>query len=131
MQEHVIETLRDREPENEHKEIANNRKEIIDEAKKVELEDRIVFTNDDLEKVVKAMSVKSKECHHPIVKADEVYRSAMLMMYNKCCRAEKIPSSYTETTLTQLKKPKGAMFELGGYRFIHQKKCGPRVLEAN
>ena len=127
---HVIETLRDRNPLPRHEEMANQRKEVIEAALKVNEEERVEFTEEDLENVVKAMADKNKDCHKQIVKADPSYRKAMLRMFNKCAKEEKIPTAYTETTLTQLKKPKGAMYQLDGYRYIHTKKASPRTMEA-
>ena len=65
-----------------------------------------------------------------MTKANTIFRYAMLKMFNRCAEEERIPLSYMRTSLTQLKKPKGAMYELGGYRYIHTKVSAPRTLES-
>ena len=127
---HIKETLRDREPLPRHVEIAEHRKEVINTAMQEEKEKRIQFSEEEMEKVINAMSKKSKDCHRPMTKTSPEFRTAILKVLNKYSENEKIPTSFTETSLTQLKKPKGAFHDLGSYRFIHTKSWLPRTLEA-
>ena len=118
---HIQETLRDREPKERHEEIVAHRKVVIDEASKVRGEKRVKFSKEEMEAVVRAMAGKNKDCHRPITKSSKEFRTAVLNILNKYAEKEKVPKSFTKTSLTQLKKPKGAYHELGAYRFIHTK----------
>ena len=127
---HVKETLRDRAPQERHKEIVEHRKTVINEASKLREEKRVIFNNEEMEKVVGAMKEKNKDCHRPITKSSPEFRKAIVKVLNKYASKEEIPNSFTKTSLTQLKKPKGAFHELGSYRFIHTKTWLPRTLES-
>ena len=128
--DHVKETLRDREPKEEHEELVNERKRVIAEAMELEPEKRIKFSWGEMENVIKEMKKKSKECHKPVTRAGAAFQTTLLRMSNLCTEKEKIPEKFTETTLTQLKKPKLGMDDLNGYRFIHTKTFAPRTLES-
>ena len=127
---HVKATLEDREPSAEYTESVERRKDIIEEAASVRKEERIQFEESEMRKVAAEMRVKGKECHKPITKCSTMFLNAILAMMNVCTKEEEIPKAYTQTSLTQLKKPKGELSSLSSYRFIHTKSFMPRALES-
>ena len=127
---HVSKTLSDLEPEPRYAELAAARQEIIDAAAGREPEERIQFTEEDMVAVLSEMRKKNKSCHHPVTKLSEEFLKVLLAVYNLYAKKQAIPASFTETSLTMLKKPKGAASDLNSYRFIHTKKAVPRLMEA-
>ena len=127
---HVSNTLRDLDPEPRYAGLAAARTGIISAAEGEQLEERVTFSEEDMVGVLGEMRKKNKKCHHPVTKLSAEFLKTLLKAYNIYATAQAIPAKYTETTLTMLKKAKGASNDLNSYRFIHMKQAVPRLLEA-
>ena len=127
---HVANTLKDLQPEPRYAELAASRAGIVGTARAAQAEQRIIFSEEDMVSVLGEMRRKNKNCHHPVTKLSEEFLRVLLQAYNMYAAVQSIPASFTETTLTMLKKSKGANNDLNGYRFIHMKPAVPRLMES-
>ena len=127
---HVSKTLKDEEPADRYRELAEDRNNIIRIAAAEEEGERVRFTVDNMKLVLKEMRKKGKYCHLPVTRLSGEYPHVLLKVFNIFAACQETPASYNETTLTMLKKNKGASNNLSSYRFIHMKEAVPRLMES-
>ena len=90
---------------------------------------RMNLPKEIFDSVLYNMQLNNKPCYRLVTRSSEEYTDALYEYFVKLVESEKVPRSFSDTTLTQLHK-KGNPSSLGNWRFIHMKSPIPRLFEA-
>ena len=119
---HVKETLRDCDPIPEFSGVVLDRQlkhfRFMSEQPNL----RLNLPKQVFDQVLFKMKVNNKSCYKLVTKSSDDFTDTLYNFYTKIIEGEKVPTSFSNTTLTQLFK-RGNPACLGNWRFIHMKPC--------
>lgn len=114
----------------EWKEIADVKREMTEEMKRIETEeDRHPFSLDEFIAVVEKVARDKKAVYNDFMWAHPKFKLAILLLFNRIYIREEVPEVFNDTMLMPLFKGKGSRAELTNHRFLHLKGWAPKLFE--
>jgi hypothetical protein len=87
-------------------------------------------TKEIFDDTVKKFASKKKGSYDFIVKSSDEYKDTIFKLTKRMIAEETFPSRFFDTTLCQLWKRKGSVYDLNNHRYIHLKDWMPKLCEA-